>query len=352
MKRRDRCRQRAERRFAEALLGLPTAVVQRLAGPPITRDGYTLDPRIQLLLRLHKQLGKKLTHELPVDAGRRELDSSATLLSMPGGELASVEALSLAGPAGPLPARLYRPRGARSPAPALIYFHGGGFVMGSLDSHDGVCRGLAWDARCVVVSVDYRLAPEHPFPAAVVDAVAAFRDVVARAPSLGLDPTRLAVGGDSAGGNLSAVVTLETRADEVRPCFQLLVYPGVDMTLDHPSIDTMRSGFLLERASINWFLERYLPPGHDRRDPRASPFHAASLAGLPPAFVATAGFDPLRDEGRAYADKLAAAGTAVEHRCYGGLVHGFLHFAGPVPAARAALADLTAALGTAFHTPP
>jgi acetyl esterase len=341
-------RQRFEGGFAEALLRLPGWMVGWLAGPPVTRDGYTLEPRIQLLLNLHRRLGKKLSHELPVAEGRRELEDSAMLLSMPGGELDSATPLSLSGPAGPIPARLYRPHGCKSGAPALIYFHGGGFALGSLDSHDGVCRGLASGARCVVVSVDYRLAPEHRFPAAVVDAVAAFRDVVARAPDLGLDPARLAVGGDSAGGNLSAVITLETRADEVRPCFQLLVYPGVDMTLEHASIEAMGRGFLLERASIEWFLDRYLPPGHSRRDPRASPLHAASVAGVPPAFVATAGFDPLRDEGKAYAEKLTAAGVSVEHRCYGGLVHGFLHFAGPVPAARAAFADLTAALGSAL----
>jgi acetyl esterase len=343
-------RRRFEAGLAETLLGLPTAVVSWLAGPPVRRDGHTLDPRIQLVLNLARRLGKPLTHELPVPAGRREMDASASLLSMPGGALASVEGLSLAGPAGPIPARIYRPRDAEAPAPTLVYVHGGGFVMGSLDSHDGVCRGLAFGAHCVVVSIDYRLAPEHPFPAAVVDAVAAFRELVARAPALGLDPARLAVGGDSAGGNLSAVVSLETRSDEVRPCFQLLVYPGVDMTLDHPSIAIMSSGFLLERASIDWFLERYLPPGHSRRDPRASPLHASSLAGAPPAFIATAGFDPLRDEGAAYADKLTAAGVKVDHRCYGGLVHGFLHFAGPVPAARTAFADLTAALGRAFGT--
>jgi acetyl esterase len=341
-------RQRVEGRALQTILGLPPAVAARLAGAPVTRDSYTLDAQTQMVLALHRLTGKKLTHELPLTAARVELERSATLLPSTAPPLASVEELSLSGPACPIPVRVYRPHGATRPAPAMVYFHGGGFALGSLDSHDGVCRALAAGARCVVAAVDYRLAPEHRFPAAVEDAVAAFREVAARASALGLDAARLAVGGDSAGGNLAAVVTQETRADAVRPCFQVLLYPAVDMTLSFASIDTLSDGFILERASIDWYLARYLPAGQDRRDPRASPLHAASLAGLPPALVVTAGFDPLRDEGQAYAEKLAAAGVRVALRCYGGLIHGFLHLAGPVHAANEALADVVAALESAL----
>jgi acetyl esterase len=341
-------RQRIERRVLQALVKLPLAALARLAGPPITRDGHTLDPQIQGILALHRRAGKKLPHELPLATARADMEQSVTLLPLVTPALATVEDLTLSGPAGPIPVRLYRPRGAARPAPALVYYHGGGFALGSLDSHDGVCRALAAGARCVVVAIDYRLAPEHRFPAAVEDAIAAFREVAARASALGLDAARLAVGGDSAGGNLAAVVAQETHADAARPCFQLLLYPAVDMTLSFASVDALGRGFLLERLSMDWYIDRYLPVGQDRRDPRASPLHAASLAGLPPAFVATAGFDPLRDEGQAYAEKLAASGVRVDQRCYGGLIHGFLHFAGPVRAANEALTEVVAALGSAL----
>jgi acetyl esterase len=221
-------------------------------------------------------------------------------------------------------------------------------VTGSLASHDAPCRVLAASSGCVVVAVDYRLAPEHRFPAPVEDALAAFRHVAREASSFGIDPARLAVCGDSAGGTLSAVVALETRADAIRPRFQVLVYPAVDLTSSFPSIRALGKGYFLEQASIEYFVGHYLAPEQDRRDPRVSPLFAPDHRGLPPAFVLTAGFDPLRDEGEAYARALAAAGVPVEHRCYETLIHGFWNLGGAVVAAREPMADAARALRDAL----
>lgn len=344
-------RARVEGHLARAIMALPRSLLVRLAGKPIVRGDDVLDTQVQLAIALHRLTGKKQPHQQSVAVARAEFEGSAILLAPSSAPLASIDDLTLAGPAGPLPARIYRPRGVASPAPALVYFHGGGFVLGSLDTSDGQCRALAAGASCVVISVDYRLAPEHRFPAAVEDAIAAFRQVGAEASRLGIDAARLAVGGDSAGGNLSAVVSQATRADAVRPCLQLLMYPATDMTLSSPSIRALASGFLLEKTSIEWFVDHYLPAGQDRLDPRASPLFAASFAELPPAFLATAGFDPIRDDGEAYATKLAKAGVPVEHRNYGALVHGFLNLAGSIDAARAPLDEAIEALRHAFAAP-
>jgi acetyl esterase len=261
--------------------------------------------------------------------------------------LQEVRELQLQGPAGAIPARLYRPRELPAAAPALLYFHGGGYVLGSLASHDAPCHWLALNAACVVIAVDYRLAPEHPFPAGLEDSVAAFRAVAARADEFGIDARRIAIGGDSAGGNLATVAAQRLRGDAVQPCFQLLIYPTTDATLSSPSIDIFASGFLLERASMVWFINNYLPAQQDRRDPLCSPLFG-DVAGSPPAFVMTAGFDPLRDEGEAYAAKLGAAGVAVTLRRYDSLVHGFLNLIGGIRAAAAAAQDAAAALRRAF----
>ena len=238
------------------------------------------------------------------------------------------------GAIGDLRARVYTP--VASPAhgassrPALVWFHGGGFVMGSIESHDGVCRGLASRAGLIVISVAYRLAPEHPFPAPVEDAVAATRWILAHAAELGVDPRAAAVGGDSAGGNLSAVVAQALRGDALRPAFQLLVYPATDCTRSTRSHALFQDGYILSREAIDMFMQSYLPDPKTRTDPRASPFFASDLSGLPPAMVLTAGFDPLRDEGDAYAANLAAAGVVVEHVPLAGMVHGFFSMAGAV----------------------
>ena len=305
-----------------------------------------LDEQLQLMLFLAAKLGRGMpVADLTVAQRREAMDLEAGIFAPISAPLAKVETLRTD---GGLEVRAYRPRGVPSPAPALVYFHGGGFVVGSLDSHDSVCRALAAEAGCVVLSVAYRLAPEHPFPAAPDDCTAAFRWAAREAATLGIDPRRIAVGGDSAGGNLAAVTALDTREDALRPCFQALIYPCADMTLSFPSIDKLASGFLLERATMVWFRERYCPDPKSWTNPRVAPWFADSVAGVAPALVQTAGFDPLRDEGEAYATRLRAAGVAVEAKRYPSMIHGYLNMGGSVTAARAPLDDLTAALRKAF----
>jgi acetyl esterase len=243
--------------------------------------------------------------------------------------------------------RLYRPVRDEK-LPALVYFHGGGWTIGDIDTHDVLCRQLAVGARCVVVSVDYRLAPEYPFPAAVEDCYAATRYVAENAAKL--DIGAIAVGGDSAGGNLAAVVSLLAR-DGGGPAiaFQLLIYPATDQRAATASHERNAQGYLLTRDAIEYFRRAYLPGQKDWADWRASPLLATSHAQLPPALVITAGYDPLLDEGRAYAERLKAAGVAVAYREYADMVHGFILFGGVLDTANAAVADCCAALRDAFQ---
>jgi acetyl esterase len=246
--------------------------------------------------------------------------------------------------------RAYRPLASEETLPALVYFHGGGWTIGDLDTHDVLCRQLALGARCAVFSVDYRLGPEHPFPAAVEDSLAATRHVHAHAAELGVDPRCIAVGGDSAGGNLAAVVALHARdAGGPQLVFQLLVYPATDQRLATASHERNARGYLLEREGIEFFRRCYLPDAKAYADWRASPLLAASHAGLPPAFVVTAGYDPLLDEGRAYAERMKAAGGDVAYREYPDMVHGFLLLGGVLDTANTAVAECCAALRRAFE---
>ena len=246
--------------------------------------------------------------------------------------------------------RVYRPV-AGEVMPALVYFHGGGWTIGDVDTHDALCRQLALGARCVVFSVDYRLAPEHPFPAAVADCFAATRYVAEHADELKV--RAIAVGGDSAGGNLAAVVSLLARdAGAPAIAFQLLVYPATDQRCATPSHERNAEGYLLTRDAIQYFRRHYLPHERDWSDWQASPLLAKSHADLPPALVLTAGYDPLIDEGRAYADKLRAAGVAVDYREYADMVHGFVLFGGVLDTANTAVADCCAALRRAFEKVP
>jgi acetyl esterase len=251
------------------------------------------------------------------------------------------------GPSGAVGLRIYTPLSATAPLlPGLVFFHGGGFVLGDLESHDGLCRTLANESRCRVVSVDYRLAPEYPFPAAVEDCFAAVRWVAANAAELGIDAARIAVGGDSAGGNLAAVTAvLAKKAGGPKLAFQLLIYPVAQLGgAETASMRENAKGYFLEKASMEWFTRLYCPEPNQRSDPRLSPLLARDVTGLPPAYVVTAGFDPLRDEGKAYADKLDAAGVSVTYVNYPGMIHGFFSFRGLVPKAREAVAAAAAAL--------
>lgn len=262
-------------------------------------------------------------------------------------EPVSTEAQSIPGPAGDIPVRVYRPSGD-GPLPVVVYFHGGGWVIGDITTHDAVCHRLAAGVPALVVSVDYRLAPEHPFPAAVHDCDAATRWVSAHAAELGADPARLAVAGDSAGGTLAAVVARHARDAGGPPvAFQLLVYPGIDMTRSFPSHGENGEGYLLDTETMTWFLGNYLSEA-DLRHPDASPIFADDLSDLPPALVVTAGFDPLRDEGEAYAQRLREAGVAVTTSQYDGMIHGFYGLDGILDAAKRATAETVAAVREAL----
>lgn len=262
--------------------------------------------------------------------------------------VAKVVDRTLPGPAGDVPVRIYTPDG-RAPFPVLAFFHGGGFVIGSLDSHDNVCRELCAEAGCLVVSVDYRLAPEHPFPAAPEDCYAVTRWLAEHGAEIDADPTRIAVGGDSAGGNLAAVVALmarERRGPDLR--HQLLVYPVTDHAFDTPSYSENAEGYMLTRDMMQWFWRHYLSDAAQGRDPLASPLRAKSLAGLPPATVITAEFDPLRDEGEAFAERLMASGVKTRLTRYDGVFHGFFSMADAIDRGRHAVQQAAQALRQAF----
>jgi acetyl esterase len=284
-----------------------------------------LDPQAQALIDLIAERGFPATHTLTPTEARAWYRERRSFSQPAPRTMAEVRELSAPGPNGPIPLRLYRPAGLASPAPTLVYFHGGGWVIGDLDTHDVLCRELAEDGRCVVVAVDYRMGPEHRFPAAPDDCLAATRWVMAQAAELGLDATRFAVGGDSAGGNLAAVVSLAWRDAGDAPAlkFQLLIYPATDMRASAPSHTSNGQGYVLTSDTIAYFQGHYL--GRDQlADWRASPLLADSLAKLPPALVLTAGFDPLRDEGRQYADALSAAGSTAQYVCFERQIHGFI----------------------------
>jgi acetyl esterase len=254
---------------------------------------------------------------------------------------------TIPGPGGELPLRVYRPSGDR-PLPALLYFFGGGWVLGTIDTADGISRSLANRCGALVVVVGYRLAPEHPFPAAIDDCYAAVRWVAEHAGEIGADPARLAVGGDSAGGNLAAAVTLLARRDGQRLAGQLLVYPNTDQLADDESMRAAADPFLFNRHSVAWYRQHYLSGPQDAASPLASPLRAPSLAGLPPALVITAEYDPLRDQGEAYARRLAHQGVPVELSRYPGMAHGFFTMAGTVDASRTAIAQAAAQLRAWF----
>ena len=284
-----------------------------------------LDPQAQALLDLMAARNVPPTHTLtPQDARRTYLERRAVTQPAPR-PIAEVRDLAASGPHGAIPLRLYRPAGVASPAPTLVYYHGGGWVMGDLDTHDSLCRDLAEAAQCVVVAVDYRMGPEHRFPAAPDDALAAARWLQSNAADLGLDARRFAVGGDSAGGNLAAVVALAWRdAGEAIPLkLQLLIYPATDMRAVAPSHSHNGQGYLLTSDTIAYFRGHYINP-EQYADWRASPLLHPNLADLPPALVITAGFDPLRDEGLQYANALSAAGGGTQYICFERQIHGFI----------------------------
>jgi acetyl esterase len=335
---------------ARRLLRLPRSAQLFLSRrAPVVVDGQALHPEMQLLLAIRTLRGGRSLSAGGVADARARLLEETTRFAGPPAPVRRSSDLSVFGADGPLPARHYEPQlDDTRPAPLLVFFHGGGFVSGDLDTHDRTCRLICCEAAVHVLSVAYRLAPEHPFPTAVDDACAAFRWAFAHAAELGADGARVGVGGDSAGGNLAAVVS--QIASDARPAVQLLIYPPVDRTVDRPSMSLFATGFLLTAGDVRWYDRLYLGEEQAvRADPRASPLNASRLDGLPPAVVAVAGFDPLRDEANAYAAALNAAGVPTTYLGFPGLVHGFVNMIGVSPVAHAAVTDIARALRAAFE---
>jgi len=312
-----------------------------------------LHPQLVALLERAAQSPLPAYHEVPPAVARRFYRDTRAPLTPDPPSVESLQLLLAPGKAGPVPVRAYRPKGAAKDEvlPALVYFHGGGWVIGDLDTHDVVCRTLANGARCAVFSVEYRKAPEAPFPAAVDDCFSALSFVSGNSGSLKVSAKQIAVGGDSAGGNLATVMALMARdAGGPAIALQLLIYPATDQRLGHPSIDGNGEGYLLTKKTMQYFRGHYLPERSDWLDWRASPLLAKSLAKLPPAFLLTAGFDPLVDEGKEYAERMQKEGVKVEYKSYPDMVHGFITMGRVLDTANAALADCAAALKKAWGT--
>ena len=309
-----------------------------------------LHPQARALLDLIETRGVPATHTLSV-ADARALYRDRRALAQPAPQaVASIVALQADGPHGAIPLRLYKPLPAKPGAlPVLVYFHGGGWTIGDLDTHDTLCRELANGAGCAVLSVDYRMGPEHRFPAAVDDCIAATRWAHAQAGRLGFDATRVAVGGDSAGGNLAAVVALAARdAGDLPLAYQLLIYPATDMRATAPSHTSNGQGYLLTADTIRYFHDHYITDRAHDLDWRASPLLHPDLAKLPPALVLTAGFDPLRDEGAAYAKALTDAGNRASYLCFERQIHGFITMGRVLDEANTAVALCAAEVRRAF----
>ena len=304
-----------------------------------------LDKSAAQIVQLFREAGRPPLDTLsPPDARAAYLMGRAVTQPEPP-ELQSVKPMAIPGPAGPIPVRVYAPNGITGQdtlAPGLVFFHGGGWVIGDLDSHDTVCRQLAAGSGRIVIAVDYRLAPEHKFPAAIDDAIAATDWIAANAMQLGVDADRIVVGGDSAGGNLSAAVAIHARDHGPKLSGQMLVYPVTDLAMSHPSHSEPETSVLLTHHVMRWFRDHYVNSDSDYADWRGSPLRAADLKGLPPAIVLTAGADPLRDEGDDYARKLDAAGVEVTHKTWPGQFHGFFTMGKVIPEANAMVADIVA----------
>jgi len=306
-----------------------------LGGRSVTIDGNTLDTTLQLMLALQRPTGidgLAADDDVITSRARLEILAASVKQDIPVGTVTNV---SIPGSAGPIPARHYSPDGNAAPfddaagaAPMLVFYHGGGQVIGSLDTHDDLCRKICRDGAMHVLSVDYRLAPEHKAPAGADDAFASFLWAREHAAELGADADRVAVGGDSAGGNLAALVAQRARTEGPGlPALQLLIYPVTNYRDETRSQTLFASGYFLTKRDLHWFRSKYLDgAGLDASDPRVSPLLTDNLAGLPPALVLTGGFDPLRDEGQQYVDAMRAAGVDVDHRHFGSLVHGWANF--------------------------
>ena len=323
-----------------AKTGLSSITGPLLAGAaaiaPAVIEGKRLNPQLQAFAALQRKLFP--IHRMSVEQARGAYRMGMAAFALAPRPMALIEELVIPGELGAIRARLYVPRGLSTPLPLTVYFHGGGFVLGDLDGYDSTCRYIADKARCAVLSIDYRLAPEAPMPAAVIDAGAVWRFLVAHAAAMGIDPRRMAVAGDSAGGLLSAMVTHMARdADIQPPCHQLLIYPATDGRMNTRSAQLYAKGFILEKKLTDWFRKLCAGEMSDQDMARLTPINAERFDGLAPATVVVAGFDPLYDEGVGYVEKLRDAGVPVEVQDHPDMLHGFLTFTGAIPRTRAAL---------------
>lgn len=310
----------------------------------------TLDPQAQALLDgLAADANAPKLYTLPPEAAREFYRALGAAVDLQGVPIGKVEDISIPGPGGEIPLRLYTPVAAGGGSPALVFFHGGGWVIGDLDTHDALCRTLANESGARVIAVHYRLAPEHPYPAALEDCYAAVKWVEANASKLDIDANRIAVGGDSAGGHLAATVSLLAKSEKgPHIAFQLLIYPVTDVPGRSGSYKSFAEGYFLELPTMEWFFKAYAA-GQDENDPLLVPLKAPSFAGLPQAYVVTAGYDVLRDEGRAYADALKAAGVETEYVNYEGMIHGFFNLQAVLDVSREAVKSAAIALREALE---
>jgi acetyl esterase len=314
------------------------------------QQAMALDPVMKMILdQMAAQPGPKM-HELSAPEARAMFTGLMEVAGPKDVPIGKIVNLTCPGPAGEIPLRVYTPVAPAADAlPTLVYYHGGGFVIGDLDTHDGLCRLLANEASVRVIAVDYRLAPEHKFPAAVEDAFAALTYIETHVAELGVDANRLAVGGDSAGGALAAIVAqMAKEVGDPKIAFQLLLFPVTQIGATTASLEKFAEGYFLERAGLDWFFANYLPPGADKSDPKVSPMAASSLAGLPPAYLMTAECDPLHDEGVTYAAKLREAGVDVVVADHAGLVHDFIYLQAMLPQAAQAMKEAAGAVSAAL----
>ena len=329
-----------QRVVVRSLLSLPTSMLRLMAGGGVVyQGGRTLDPRLQYLAAQGR--GAPPMSALSPDEARRGSAATLALVAGPLEPGIRIETLRIEGPGGSIPARVYRPEVQDPDAPLMAYAHFGGGVIGGLETCHAFCSILAAATHGPVLSVDYRLAPEHRFPAGLEDVLAAYRWGRDNAERFAAPVAQAAIGGDSWGGNLAAVVCQELkRAGEPQPVLQLLIYPGTDVACESASMTTYADAFPLTRATLDWFAAQYMGPGDSPADPRLSPLRAGDLSGLAPAIVVTAGFDPLLDQGEAYARRLKEAGVPVVYRCYDSLAHAFTAFTGAVPCADVACREV------------
>jgi len=340
----------AQKSILKLILSLPSPILRAMSGGGVVyKGGRTLDPRFQFFAHAAKKL-PPMTSLSPAEA----VAGSAKGLAAVQGPLepgVRTESLSVEGPNGPIPCRAYRPENQDSSAPLIVYAHMGGGVIGDLDTCHAFCSILARIVRTAVISVDYRLAPDHKFPAGLEDVLAAYRWARDNTARFGAAPAPPAIGGDSMGGNFAAIVAQEMkRKGEPRPAAQILIYPAVDVASETPSMTTYADAYPLTRATMDWFMGHYMSADADPADPRLSPDRTEDVTGLAPAVIATAGFDPLTDQGEAYAKRLKAAGVPVLYRCYDSLAHAFTAFTGAIPAADAACREIAGLVRETFET--